>query len=66
VIPVPVLLFQAGADQLVMPDGQDAFCAGAPNCRLEYFPDAGHEILMERDDIRNRALDLVRGFLSQH
>ena len=52
----PVLLLEAGLDSIVRPRGGDRFCAAAPRCQKVTFPDAYHEILMERDEIRNEAL----------
>jgi lysophospholipase len=61
-ITTPILLFQAGNDVIVKLDGQDEFCARAKNCRIAYFPTARHEILMENDAIRDRALSLIQQF----
>lgn len=63
---MPVLLLQAGADEIVRPGGQDRFCRRAPQCRRVRFPDAAHEILMERDSIRDPALEEIRTFLRLH
>ncbi|MBI2625471.1 alpha/beta fold hydrolase [Candidatus Parcubacteria bacterium] len=51
-----ILLFQAGNDTLVRNDYEDRFCGAAPACQKETFSDSYHEILMERDSIRNEAL----------
>lgn len=53
---VPTLLFQAGADTIVKPGGQNTYCADAPRCTLSSFEGAKHELLQERDDVRNLAL----------
>lgn len=65
---VPTLLFQAGRDQLVMPDGQNRLClVKNPNfCKALRFPKAQHEILMETDSIRNVAFDQIKIFLNNH
>ncbi len=63
-VTTPILLFQAGADLIVEPDGQDEFCGRAKNCRIAYFPTAYHEILMERDPIRDRAIALISDYFT--
>jgi lysophospholipase len=62
----PILLLQAGDDELVMPAAQDEFCARAPHCRLLRFPGARHEILQERDSIREPALREIFQFFKQN
>jgi len=64
-VAVPVLLFQAGEDTFVKPDGQDDFCSAAGDCREVYFDGARHEILMETDAIRDRALAEIIDFLEE-
>ncbi len=59
-----ILLLQAGNDKIVKPAGQDDFCAKANGCQMEYFPDSFHEILMERDSIRNLALTKIVRFFN--
>ncbi len=60
---VPVLLLQAGEDALVKPEGQNEACAQMTDCRRHVYPGARHEILMERDAIRDDALERIRDFL---
>lgn len=60
---MPVLLFQSGEDSLVDNAAQDAIAAAAPDCTKVVFPDARHELLMERDAIRDAVLDRVLEFL---
>lgn len=62
-ISAPLLILQAGEDSLVDNSGQDEVCEKAAQCRLERFPGARHEILMESDSIRDHALDLLTQFL---
>ncbi len=62
---IPVLLFQAGEDVIVKPEGQDLFCAAAQDCTAVYFDGARHEILMEKDSIRDRALAEIMAFLAE-
>lgn len=62
----PILLLQAGLDPLVKLPAQDLYCAKSKNCRKLNFPSAYHEILMERDEIRNSALTEIKNFLNEH
>jgi lysophospholipase len=65
VITIPVLMLQAGRDARVEPRGQDEACARMGDCTRVRFPEARHEILMERDRIRDRALAEIRAFLER-
>ena len=58
----PTLLFQAGADTIVKPGGQEKYCADAPRCTLSRVEGAKHEILQERDELRNLTLSRVVKF----
>ncbi|TPX65952.1 hypothetical protein SpCBS45565_g04809 [Spizellomyces sp. 'palustris'] len=65
----PILLYQAGMDAYVEPEGQNTFCQGsqgflgisalavqpAPNCNLVKWPTSRHEIFNEVDSIRGPA-----------
>ena len=64
-IQIPLLIFQAGRDQLVMPGGEDTFCSQAPHCLKITFPTSSHEILTERDEIRTPAVRSIIEFLGQ-
>jgi len=61
-ITVPVLLLQATEDTVVDLPWQKRFCEALPRCRLEQLAGSRHEILMERDGIRDQALRQVGGF----
>jgi lysophospholipase len=65
-IEIPVLIFQAGRDQMVRPSGQNAFCSQSPRCLKLTFPSASHEILTERDEIREPAVRAIVEFLNSH
>jgi lysophospholipase len=62
VLNTPLLLLQAGDDSIVKPGGQNQFCEVARNCRKIVFPSSKHEILMERDLIRDQALQMISEF----
>lgn len=61
-IETPVLLLQAGLDQTVKPARQESFCKKGM-CELVTYPEAFHEILMEKDVIRDEALNEIKSFL---
>jgi lysophospholipase len=61
-IEVPVTIFRAGRDELVKTGKYEQFCAFRPHlCKVvaEPFVDAQHEILQERDAIRDQAVTLI-------
>jgi lysophospholipase len=60
----PMLMFQAGNDDVVLTEGQDYVCQRAKQCRKLTFPEARHEIHIERDRIRNDWLQEIRQFLA--
>jgi lysophospholipase len=60
---VRTLMFQAGHDEVANPDGQNGYCRDAAACQKVVLKDAYHEILHDRDAIKNDALaKLVRYF----
>ncbi len=61
-ITTPVLLFQAGDDTYVLPQGHKIFVDHCPGAKLQLFPTARHEIHNERDFIRERAFQLLWDF----
>lgn len=59
---MPVLLLRAMDDTVVRVGAQAEFCRDLPDCTLVDMAGARHEILMEEDTPRNRALSLIRDF----
>ncbi len=59
----PILLLQAELDTTVMPAKQTQFCQLAANCKLVQMKGSFHEILQEKDSIRNHAIELIRSHL---
>ena len=57
-----ILLFQAGKDTFVKPNGHNKFVSLAKNCELVKFEDAKHEIYMEKDEIFNPYMKKVLEF----
>lgn len=62
---LPLLIFQAGEDRIVLPEAQTQFCAKSKNCHLVKVPGARHEILQERDVRRGPVLDRIDAFFSK-
>ncbi|HYX38642.1 MAG TPA: alpha/beta fold hydrolase [Oligoflexus sp.] len=61
---VPILMFQAGNDEVVLTGGQDHVCQLAKQCRKLVFPEARHELHIESDGIRDSWLREIRQFIS--
>lgn len=64
----PTLIFQAQYDAYVHPSGQNTVCdainANNPNlCKIKFIKDSKHEVLLERDIVRNEVLDDIMEFL---
>lgn len=59
---VPTLLFQAGLDSFVKPEGQNRYCSDAPRCTLSRLDDGKHELLQEKDEVRNLVLSRLVAF----
>jgi len=62
-VKVPYLLFQADDDVFVRNEPHDEFCARAACSSIIKFENCYHEILMEEDRIRNRAVNATIEFL---
>ena len=61
-----ILLMQAEQDGLVCNKAQDVFAHEVNHCRLIRLKEARHEVLQERDSIRNRALVQIHKFLKEY
>ena len=58
----PLLILTSGQDKLVDNKAAEEFCLKAQKCALIKFPSAKHEIFMEKDEIRNKALKKLAEF----
>lgn len=63
---IGILLMQAEEDEIVCNRAQDKFAHEVNNCRLIRLKEARHEVLHERDSIRNRALVQIHKFLKEY
>lgn len=50
-IKIPVLMFQAEYDSLVLPSGQNTFAEKVETCQLRYVNDSKYQIYGETDEI---------------
>ena len=64
-IKIPMMVFQAELDQVVHMPRQAQFCDNAPQCEIHLFKGSFHEILMEKDLIRDGAIAKIKKFLSK-
>lgn len=67
-IKAKTLILQAEHDDYVHPSGHQTVCdkinkESSGLCKLEFFPNAKHELFLERDIIRMKVLDMVFEFL---
>ena len=66
---IPVLILQAEQDMIVDNSAQNRFyrrlSKANPQARLELCKESRHEILFERDPVRNSALDTIVHFFNQ-
>lgn len=69
---IPTLLFTAGQDKVVTPIAQHLMCGkkssftdsnSGSRCTVIMLDDSQHEILMEVDSIRDRALERIKKFI---
>jgi len=59
-IDTPMLILQAGDDAYVKAWGQDEVCRRAAHCQERFFPHAYHDLLNERDAVRDEVLANIR------
>ena len=63
-IKAPVLILKAENDPVVSSEEIDIFCEKTA-CKKLSFKDSKHEILMEKDSIRNIALQQILNFINE-
>ncbi len=67
-VKIPLLLVQAGADQIVSNQDQSKFInkLSRTNHQAQMITVQGakHEVLFEKDEYRNQAMDAIRHFFS--
>ena len=60
----PVLIVAAGADRVVGNEGIRRLARQVPGIALTFIPDARHEIMAERDEVRQQFLAAFDSFIS--
>lgn len=64
-ISIPTLIIQAANDRIVQRDFSEKICKKIPRCSGIIILGAKHEILQEKDDIRNLGLESIKNFLQK-
>lgn len=65
-IKIPVLLCQAGADNMVKPGGQNTFAARCSDCRIQTFPGSKHEIFNATEGLRRNYYRTLWEYFGEH
>ena len=65
-IKIPLLLIQSSRDRLVRNLAHREFCSRTSMCELHTIAGARHEILVERDELREKAMAYITSFVQQH
>ncbi len=65
-LPVPMLIMIGEEDTVVGRKVQKEFCDTQPGCSLVILPRGKHELLMEKDQVRDAVLENIRIFLNRH
>ncbi len=65
-IEIPILLMVGEEDTIVGTAVQKKFCSVQPNCTLVILAHGKHELLMEKDQVRDAVLENIRGFLDRN
>ena len=65
-IEYPILILEAGNDQIVHPRGEEKFLKLNKMAQILRFPKAKHEIFVETDEFRAPAMEATLDFLSKH
>lgn len=63
---IPVLVFQAENDELVLPGGQYEFVNGAPNASLISVPETNHEIYFTKNSIMIPYFNTIFNFFENY
>jgi lysophospholipase len=62
---IPMLLLVGEEDTVVGQKVQKQFCSNQPHCSLIALPHGKHELLMEKDQVRDAVLRHIRDFLQR-
>lgn len=64
-ITVPVLLLQGEKDRVVTHEAQAVFCQRAPYCKGVTIKGAYHELFIEKDTMRQKAMSAILDFIAK-
>lgn len=64
-IMIPVLLLQGENDEVVTAEAQEQFCKRAPHCSAITIAGAYHELFIEKDAMREKALSAILDFIAK-
>lgn len=65
-IKIPTLLLHAQNDKVVTKEAQEEFCSNAyPHCKGYQIDGAYHELFVEKDSMRDKALSAILDFISK-
>ncbi len=59
----PILMFQAGIEHFSRYKRQDKICSQHPSCEKVLIKEGKHELLQEKDVIRNQVISKIKAFL---
>ncbi len=59
----PVLILVAAGDQVIDVGAAGRFASISPNCSFQKYSERGHELMMERDEIRKDVLKQMQRFI---
>lgn len=65
-ISLPVLLLQSSRDRMVRNQAHREFYSRVKRCEFHTVAGARHELLIERDELRNKAMAYITSFVQQH
>ncbi len=65
-VKTPILLFQAGKDTTVKPEGQKTFASKSQNTELLHIPDSRHEIYNADTRIRREYYEAIFKYIKDH
>jgi alpha-beta hydrolase superfamily lysophospholipase len=63
-LPIPTLMLSAGMEMVVGVEEQDKVCKRTIACSRKVFEHSYHEILFERDEIRDQAVEEIALFIN--
>ena len=63
-LPIPTLMLSAGLEMVVGVKEQEEVCKRTTSCARKVYEHSYHEILFERDEIRDQAIEEIALFIN--